>query len=212
MLDRGTGRIVVVREREAFPRRGCKAAFYRGAFLNRCRPGTSHHGRGLELRDAGKAASGHFRKVIRPDHDPDTKHRAVPPVEAFANTSLGALLPASSFSAPLIPRKRPTFDWLYEAAQHEEILDRLLEQLGWTEDETRRRLLEERNHDLLEAFVCPLTAGFASEGSATVVGDEVGGWFWLPPISLWAEWALAPFVRRAWTCVGSRLLMRRANG
>jgi hypothetical protein len=27
-------------------------------------------------------------------------------------------------------------------------------------------------------------------GAATIVGDSAGGWFWLPPKSLWALWAI----------------------
>ena len=76
------------------PIRGCEAAFYRGAFWNRCRPGMSHHGRGLELRRAGEIASAQFTAVLR---DKEISAGAavpgVPMVEAFPNTFLGVLLP-----------------------------------------------------------------------------------------------------------------------
>jgi hypothetical protein len=45
---------------EEIVKRSCEAAFYRGAFWNRCRPGMSHHGRGLDLRKAGQVAAAQF--------------------------------------------------------------------------------------------------------------------------------------------------------
>lgn len=181
----------LVPEREALPRRGCEAAFYSGAFWNRCRPGMSHHGRGLELRNAGRVAATQFRSVMQ--HAPVIECQAFPEVafvEAFPNTFLGVLLPAATFSRSVKPRTQPRSDWLYEAVQEEGILERLLDRLGWMEGETRALFLGERNHDLRAALVCLLTAGFANAGTATVVGDEVGGWFWLPPVDLWADWAV----------------------
>ncbi len=60
-----------------------------------------------------------------------------------------------------------------------------------TGGETVARLAAERDHDVRAAFVCLLTAGFADSGSVTVVGDYLGGWFWLPPLRLWADWSKA---------------------
>jgi hypothetical protein len=37
--------------------RGCEVVFYRGAFARRCKPGLSHHGRGLLLREAGRQSA-----------------------------------------------------------------------------------------------------------------------------------------------------------
>jgi hypothetical protein len=45
------------------------------------------------------------------------------------------------------------------------------------------------NHDERAALVCLLTAMFAAKGDAVIVGDDHGGWFWLPPMELWAGWA-----------------------
>lgn len=111
-------------------------------------------------------------------------------MEAFPNTFLGVLLPAANYSHSVKPQAQARSDWLYEAAREQGILDRLLGHLGWVEAETRARFLSERNHDLRAVLVCLLTAGFASAGTATVVGEQVGGWFWLPPLKLWADWAV----------------------
>jgi hypothetical protein len=49
----------------------------------------------------------------------------------------------------------------------------------------------EANHEQRAALICLLTAGLAAQGVATIVGQDTGGWFWLPPLSLWQPWARA---------------------
>ena len=44
-----------------------------------------------------------------------------------------------------------------------------------------RRLSSETDHELRAALICLLTAAVASQGTAAVVGEPSGGWFWLPP-------------------------------
>jgi hypothetical protein len=34
-----------------------------------------------------------------------------------------------------------------------------------------------------------LTAAVAAKGTAAIIGETEGGWFWLPPWSLWEPWA-----------------------
>lgn len=46
-----------------------------------------------------------------------------------------------------------------------------------------------REHEKGAAWTCLLTAGCSATGEAEVVGDDVGGWFWLPPQDQWAGWA-----------------------
>ena len=57
--------------------------------------------------------------------------------------------------------------------------------------EVWRRLKAEDDHELRAALICLLTAALAAEGLAELVGDETGGWFWLPPVPLWKPWAAA---------------------
>ena len=52
-----------------------------------------------------------------------------------------------------------------------------------------RRLRSETDHDLRAAIICLLTAALADKGMAAVIGESEGGWFWLPPWSLWEPWA-----------------------
>lgn len=50
-------------------------------------------------------------------------------------------------------------------------------------------MLDETDHEKPAAWVCLLTAACAATGEAEVVGDDKGGWFWLPPLDQWAVWA-----------------------
>ncbi len=172
------------------PPRGCEAVFYRGAFWNRCRPGMSHHGRGLDLRRAGTTAAEQFAAVVGRNHE--VMWAAVmghAMVEAFPNTFLGVLLPDAVLDR--LPPGRSKSDRLYEASVAEGVLIPLIEDLGWPVAETVAQLSAERDHDIRAAYVCLLTAAVAHVGTAAVVGEAVGGWFWLPPIALWADWAQA---------------------
>ena len=42
---------------------------------------------------------------------------------------------------------------------------------------------------LRAALICLLTAALAHKGTAAIIGEAGGGWFWLPPLSLWEPWA-----------------------
>lgn len=177
-------------------RRGCENTFYRGAFWNRCRPGLSHHGRGRDLRHAGADAAEQFAAVVRP---------GALIVEAFPNTFLGVLLHEDTFKRWSPVRKEPKSDWLYREAADQDVFHRLLEKLGWSDDGLSDTLLGEVNHDIRAALVCLLTAGFTSQGTAKVVGDSVGGWFWLPPMDLWEPWAVEALT------TNERILAQRAS-
>jgi hypothetical protein len=173
------------------PRRSCEAVFYRGAFWNRCRPGMSHHGRGLLLREAGASAASQFRAVVGTGGLPELE--AVPGarmVEAFPNTFMGVLLPETAINR-LEGNGKPRSDRLYEACLADGAFERFVASLGWPVAETIGRLAATRDHDLRAAYICLLTAAVAHAGTAAVFGDAQGGWFWLPPVHLWAPWALA---------------------
>jgi hypothetical protein len=52
-------------------------------------------------------------------------------------------------------------------------------------DEVWHRLCTETDHELRAALICLLTAALAAKGTAAIIGEAEGGWFWLPPWSLW---------------------------
>jgi hypothetical protein len=52
-----------------------------------------------------------------------------------------------------------------------------------------QRLHSETDHELRAALICLLTAALAEKGTAAIIGEAEGGWFWLPPWSMWQSWA-----------------------
>ncbi len=173
------------------PRRSCEAVFCRGAFTRRCRPGMTHFGQGLAFREAGALAADQFSSVVGSEHRlPCAAIAGAAMVEAFPNAFMGVLLP-DAVLARLPPGRSGRSDRLYEACLAEGIFERVIGLLDWPVAETIAQIAGERDHDIRAAYVCLLTAGLAFSGMASVVGDEVGGWLWLPPLDLWAHWARA---------------------
>jgi predicted nuclease with RNAse H fold len=172
--------------------RACEAVLYRRPFWNRCRPGLSHYGRGMDLRRAGADAAVQIAAVVSPTglgRGPEVMP-GVPVVEAFPNAFLGVMLPKKAYASSGRPARRSKSDWLYERALEGGALARVLLHLGWNDPETRARVETETHHERRAALVCLLTAGLAHMGNATIVGDPAGGWLWLPPIAMWAPWAV----------------------
>jgi hypothetical protein len=97
-------------------RRHVDFIFIHAPFHNRYRPGLSHHGMGLELRQASRDASTQFGRLLAPSASAnrDAICREGPIVEAFPNAFLGVLMPEGELlAAPKFKRGR-RFDWLYE--------------------------------------------------------------------------------------------------
>jgi hypothetical protein len=172
-------------------RRHVEAIFIRAPFHNRCRPGLSHHGVGLELRQASSDACAQFRRMLANSESASggTVCREEPIVEAFPNAFLGVLMPeAEMLSAPKLKRGR-RFDWLYEQMLMSGRLELLLSKHLDLPDVVWHRLRSETDHELRAALICLPTAALADRGTAAIIGESTGGWFWLPPWSLWQPWA-----------------------
>jgi hypothetical protein len=173
--------------------RGCEHAFYGGAFSRRCRPGLSHHGRGLELRDAGREAAQHFAAVLEPVALPfgPLVLQGKPIIEAFPNTFMGVPLPGEIFAGWSKALRKAKSDWLYEQVVEAGLFIKLLSRLDLTSPTILEKFEKAQHHDERAALICLLTAMLAWSRDATIVGDADGGWFWLPPMALWAPWASA---------------------
>jgi hypothetical protein len=107
LLPLGTDQII---------RRHVESVFIRAPFHNRCRPGLSHHGVGLQLRQASSDACVQFGGFIAPSvlANGDSGGREGPIVEAFPNAFLGVLMPeVELLAAPKFKRGR-RFDWSYD--------------------------------------------------------------------------------------------------
>ena len=76
---------------------------------------------------------------------------------------------------------------------HSSWLTTLCHRHRWTPASVRRGLssfyAQEANHEKRATLFCLLTAALASKGTAAIIGEDEGGWFWLPPWSLWQSWA-----------------------
>ena len=163
-----------------------------GDFQKRCKPGFSHFGQGLKLREAAAETARQISpsllgSVVIP-HD-----RAVFPdcaiVEAFPNAFLGVMIDEDAFSQIPPLRRGKKFDWLYSRAIESNRLSALVDLVGIFPSDLHAAISREKDHEHRAAFVCLLTAALAYRGFAEVVGEQGGGWFWLPPIQFWADWA-----------------------
>ena len=112
-----------------------------------------------------------------------------PVFEAFPNAFLAVLLPDEEFRSPPALRRGQRFDWLYERAVATGTLTSTLSKRLDLPREIWDKLATETDRERRAALVCLLTAAFAAQGTARKVGDSEGGWFWLPPMDLWQDWA-----------------------
>jgi hypothetical protein len=171
--------------------RHVESLFVRAPFHNRCRPGLSHHGLGLELRQASSEAGIQFGRLLAATigANGNSVCREGPIVEAFPNAFLGVLMPEIELLAPPKFKRGHRFDWLYDQMVATGRLESLLSEGLGLPDEVWHRLRLEKNHELRAALICLLTAALANKGTAAIIGETEGGWFWLPPLALWESWA-----------------------
>jgi predicted nuclease with RNAse H fold len=169
--------------------RRCERLLSKGPFGKRCKPGFSHFGTGLRLRQAATTIASEM-----PRH---RRHSGVRVVEAFPNAFLGVMLDDKTYAAfERIPRGKKS-DIFFTQASRDRIFDRLFECLGWDDDMLRKQIeavareTTRISHEHRAAFVCVLTAACALSEQAAYIGDEVGGSICLPPLCLWADWAKA---------------------
>lgn len=162
----------------------------RGIFQRRCKPGASHvSGTGHLLREHGRRAAAAVAEAATWSSAPPFP-TVIPQsgiVEAFPNAFLGVALPDTAYSARPAGRGSK-FDWLYDQWIAHDLFSPVVMRCGLPLDLTTR-LHDERDHEHRAALVCLLTAAFAAAGDAVAIGDEDGGYFFLPPRDLWAEWA-----------------------
>lgn len=180
-------------------KRTAESQLSRGAFQRRCKPGSSHCGRGKDLRAAAHKTLGHIEcrleqrkgEVVAPFPFADK-----PVVEAFPNAFLGVMLPEACFPEPgkLKPGKK--FDHLYCCAVRCGVFDRLARTLAGLPKPLVEAINAETDHEKRAAYVCLLTAASTKQGKVTPVGDAATGWITLPPIDIWARWAQNEMARQ----------------
>lgn len=183
LLPRGTA--------DTLPRH-CERVFSRGPFQKRCKPGMSHvQGTGQLLREHGRLAAEQL--LARGSFCPSTRPLKrvwpnAPIVEAFPNAFLGVVLPDDDYVTATSIKRGGKFDWLYARWIDRALFPRVVSAANLPE-EISTRCVAEKDHDIRAALVCLLTAAFAANGNAVTVGHDVDGYFFLPPMDLWARWA-----------------------
>jgi predicted nuclease with RNAse H fold len=181
------GPIVPVPNRTAQIVRRCERVLSRGMFGQRCKPGFSHFGTGLQLRQAATtiALEMPFQK----------RTASAPVVEAFPNAFLGVMLDDDAYrEMGRIPRGKKS-DVFFKRAVTDRAFDRLFHCLQWETPNLKAQIAAiaeattRISHEHRAAIVCVMTAACALSTKAQTIGDDVGGHICLPPLDVWADWA-----------------------
>jgi predicted RNase H-like nuclease len=165
----------------------CERVLSRGMFGQRCKPGFSHFGTGLQLRQAATTIA-----LEMPLHK---RTASVPVVEAFPNAFLGVMLDDCAYrEMGRIPRGEKS-DVLFRRAVTDCAFERLFRCLQWESPRLNAQIAAlaqtttRISHEHRAAVVCVMTAACALSTKATMIGDDSGGHIWLPPLDVWADWA-----------------------
>jgi predicted nuclease with RNAse H fold len=176
---------------ETLPRE-CERVFSRGMFQKRCKPGMSHiRGTGQTLREHGsRAATQLITANAMRVAEQSLPHQLFGGdiIEAFPNAFLGVVVPDEEFLHAQKIKRGGKFDWLYNCWIARGLFGSIVT-AAQLPDNIGRRCETEKDHDIRAALVCLLTAAFVRTGNYSAIGDEVGGYFFLPPADLWAPWA-----------------------
>lgn len=170
--------------------RAVERLFASGLFQRRCKPGFSHvTGTGLRLRTAAGSAADCLTAAapLVEASPPFPRVRPGGIVEAFPNAFLGVCLDDRCYGAMPPLRRGRKFDWLYDQWVRSKLVGRL--PLRGDLEELPRVFGRTSNHEERAALVCVLTALLTAHGTFTAVGNETGGWFFLPPWEAWRPWA-----------------------
>ena len=178
----------------SYESRDCERVFTLGCFQRRCKPGLSHvPGTGRQLRDAGHESVTQLSHVTS-GCDLARKFPRVQPgrniVEAFPNAFLGVLLSTRDFEHMPRLRRGAKFDWLFEECRVTKRISDVVSIIGLPQiKEVLSRIETNTDHDQRAALICVLTAAGVAVGRYTAVGNQRGGYFFLPPWNAWALWA-----------------------
>jgi predicted nuclease with RNAse H fold len=177
---------------DALPRY-CERTFSLGLFQKRCKPGMSHiRGTGQRLREHGREAAEQLliARSFHPSLQPLQRVWSdASIVEAFPNAFLGVAVPDGDYLSAAKIKRGGKFDWLYER-WIDRGLFRHVVAAAQLPDEIAIRCEAETDHDVRAALVCLLTAAFAANGTSVAVGQDLDGYFFLPPAHFWAQWAI----------------------
>ena len=177
-----------------YPKRLCETIFACGCFSRRCKPAFSHVPvTGRMFRHSGEETTQHLANLTHGIDIVCTFPRVSEGrnlVEAFPNAFLGVLVSDSCFEEMPRLRRGKKFDWLYDQCCKSGVFASVVDHVGLGDIPAVLATIEaNRDHEERAALVCLLTASAAAVGQYTAVGDSEGGYFFLPPLVLWEDWA-----------------------
>lgn len=164
-----------------------------GPFQRRCAVGETRRGIGAALRRGGCDTALQFAERTSGSGtttDYPQIQAGLHVVEAFPNAFLGVMLSDSDYPNPMPRLKRGgKFEWLLERARDGQFLRRLRDELGWDEPALWSELHSNTHHEEQAGLICALSAVCVHRNRYVAVGEPIGGYIFLPPWDLWAEWA-----------------------
>lgn len=173
-------------------KRAVERVFCSGRFSLRCKPGMSHtkNTTGYQLRVEASLAADKLSgaaPVTGTAAFPLVRRGAI--VEAFPNAFLGVCLDDDTYAIMPKFKRGKKFDWLYDQWVRLRRVKKLAglntaEQI-WFQDQFDKT----DDHELRAGIICVLTALLTARGQFTAVGDDTGGWFFLPAFQNWSGWA-----------------------
>jgi hypothetical protein len=87
-------------------------------------------------------------------------------------------------------RRGAKFDWLFEQSCVAKRISNVVNIIGLPQIKEAVSSIEmNEGHDQRAALICLLTAAGVAVGRFTAVGNQRGGYFFLPPWDAWALWA-----------------------
>jgi hypothetical protein len=184
-----------------FEKRACEQIFTMGLFQRRCKPGFSHiPGTGRKFREAGGESARQLADVTS-GFDWSCEFPRVWAgknlVEAFPNAFLGVVIPNQYFENMSVLRRGKKFDWLYDQCCDIQVFSKIIEAIGSIELQEILGIIEaNQDHEERAALVCLLTATAVAKDRYTAVGEEHGGYFFLPPWDLWAKWSRQELIKQ----------------
>lgn len=173
------------------PRPAEKALLWR-PFLGRCSAGETCHGVGAALRRGGCDTAEQFADLTRGSRR-QTRHPRVQRgrrvVEAFPNALLGVMLPGEVFDNQPKHRRGGRFEWLLEQWRAHGGDRQLRDAIHWGDALFWGQIRTNEHHEEQAGLLCAATAACVLQNRYTAVGEPVGGYLFLPPWDLWADWA-----------------------
>src|SRR6056297_3415147 len=163
-------------------------------FRRRCAVGETCRGIGAALRRGGCDTARQFGDRTANSNCQTTypqiqAHRHV--IEAFPNAFMGVMLDDAPYMESMPRLKRGgRFEWLLSTWRKNAAVQQLKTRLQWDEPELWKELASNGDHEEQAALVCALTAVCVYRNAYVAVGEPIGGYLFLPPWELWAEWAI----------------------